>query len=186
MFQDVRARRSGAGLSLLPACRRASSGRGCPRSPWWALLAAGTREQRRHAGEAQAPGCPQRAHGECGLRARPMGKGWAHPGWSPGGTADRAGQEPACCRPAGEVGYKQEQAVGPGTLVLGPSRWPGWGPEAASERRAEYSEHRLLVPSASSPATLAPSRAARILGQQGDLACPLTPADPHSGPGLHI
>lgn len=154
VFQDVRARRSRAGLSLLPACCRASSGRGCPRSPWWALLTAGTREQRRHAGEAQAPGCPQRAHGECGLQARPVGRGWAHPGWSPGGTASRARQELACCQQPGEVGYKQEQAGGPGTFTLGPSRWPCWGPGATLERRAEYTGHRLLVPTAPSPATL--------------------------------
>ena len=75
VFQDVKAHRSGAGLSLLPACHRASFGRGCPQSPWWALLTAGTREQQRHAGEAQAPGRPQRAHGECGLQSRPGGGG---------------------------------------------------------------------------------------------------------------
>ena len=58
VFQDVRARRSRPGFSLSSARHRASSGRSCPQSPWWAPPAAGTREEQRHAREAQAPGCP--------------------------------------------------------------------------------------------------------------------------------
>lgn len=179
VFQDVRARRSRVGLSLLPACHRASSGRGCPQSSWWPLLTAGTLEQQRHAGEAQAPGCPQRAHGEYGLQARPVGRGWAHPGWSPGGMPGRAGQEPACCQRVGEVGYRQEQAVGSGALTVGPSRWPCWGPGATLGMRAEYGGHRLLVLTASFPAALAPSGL-------GDLGWLLIPAHPHRDLGPHI
>lgn len=51
--------------------------------------------------------------------------------------------------------------MGPGTLILGPSRGPCWGSGAILERKAEYSGYRLLVPTASSPATLAPSGAGR-------------------------
>lgn len=77
VFQDVRARRRRRVLSAacLHCARSSRSSRRYPRSPWWAVPASGTRDQQRHARETQAPGCPQRAHGECGLWARAMRKG---------------------------------------------------------------------------------------------------------------
>lgn len=84
----------------------------------------GTCEQRRHAREAQALGCPQRAHGECGLRARATRKGWAHPGWSPGGTPGRLPRSHRGYQKAGKVGYRQLLAVRPGAVTPGPFQCP--------------------------------------------------------------
>lgn len=119
MFQDVRARRSRAGLSLTPACHCASSGRHCPQSPWWAAPAAGTRDQQRHAREAQAPGRPQRAHGECQLWARATRRGWAHPGWSPGGTPAGPSMSPWATSRWEKLG-QTVAGSGPGALAPGP------------------------------------------------------------------
>ena len=162
MFQDVRARRSRVGLSPLPARHRASSGQRCPQSPWWAAPAAGTPDRQRHAREAQAPGRPQRAHGECGLRARATRRGWAHPGWSPGGTPGRAREEPTGCQQAREVGYRQQQVVGPGALTPRPFQMaqPGAWYNPGSEARTERAQ-------ASGPAPTTPSPAASGAASQG-------------------
>lgn len=143
VFQDVRARRSRAGLSLLPARHPASSGRCCPQSPWWAPPVAGTGEQLRHAREAQAPGRPQRAHGECGLQARSMRRG----GYTQGGAQEhtRQGWATACMLLAGGRSWVQTAAVGPAALSPRPSRMACWGPGAILGMGPEHSGHRLLV-----------------------------------------
>lgn len=162
VFQDVRAHRSGAGLSLLPARHPTSSGRCCPRSPWWAPPVAGTGEQLRHAREAQAPGRPQRAHGECGLQARPMRRG----GHTQGGVQEhtRQGWATACMLLAGERSWVQTAAVGPGALSPRSSRMACWGlGRSWGWDQSTASTGFWFSPTAPSPATLAPPGAACIL-----------------------
>lgn len=177
----MRARRSRVGLSLPPACHRASSGRRCPQSPWWAAPAAGTRDLQRHAREAQAPGRPQRAHGECGLRARATRRGWAHPGWSPGGTPGRARQEPTGCQQAREVGTDSSRWWDLVLLPQDPSRWPSWEP--GTTRRPEQSAHRLLVQPPPLSQLLHLGLHPRVAGTPDVL---LPSAYPHSGSSPYI
>lgn len=94
-------------------------------------------------GKPKHLGVPNGRMVSVGSRPGPR-EGWAHPGWSPGGTPGRAGQEPAFRQRAEEVGYGQQQAVGPGAFTLGPSRRP-WEPVATLGMRPEERRNRFLV-----------------------------------------
>jgi hypothetical protein len=70
-------------------------------------------------GKPKHLGVPNGRMVSVGSEPEPQGGGWAHPGWSPGGTPSRVAEEQA-----GEVGYRQLLALGPGAVTLGPFQMP--------------------------------------------------------------